>query len=128
VVQPPAEPTVTLVVPQAVQLAPDATVSATAEPVNDLRTQVGSLVDAMQAFNSGAAAPGAATQVAALTAPAVATTTLVAPVVSLVDALKQFDANGQPLGTVAMPAVSTAVTLNTTLPPKPGTDILAPSK
>jgi hypothetical protein len=91
---------------------------------------VGTLVDAMQAFNSGgtpaSSSPG--TQTASLTAPATAAPAASLGLVNMVDALKQFDANGKPiLGSSAVPAATT-VTLNTSLLPKTGTDILAPSK
>jgi phage tail protein X len=126
-----APPAISLVLPDAAP-TPTAVVTAivTAPPATDLRAQVGTLVDAMQAFNSGAAAgsAGAGTQMASLTAPVTVAPAASLGVVNMVDALKQFDANGKPiLGSSATPSATT-VTLNTSLLPKTGTDILAPSK
>jgi hypothetical protein len=98
---------------------------------DQMRAQVGSLVDAMAAFGSaepasvgvspgeGPASNQKVTTHATVTGPTM---------VGMVDAMRQFDTNGQPvlLGSSAASG-QVATTLNTTIPRKPDTDILASS-
>jgi hypothetical protein len=107
---------------------PTATTLGTAP---DLRTQVGSLADALAAFNgSGGAATSAATTVTQLTAPQAMAGAggASADLAGMVSALKQFDANGQALTSAASPSGATPVALNTTTTLKIPTDILATGK
>jgi hypothetical protein len=97
---------------------------------NDLRAQVGGLVDAMQAFSTGSsgAAGGAGGNPIPLTKEAPVISSAGGGVLGMVDALKQFDANGKPvLSGVPGQQTVAVVTLNTTGPRKPDTDILASS-
>jgi hypothetical protein len=121
---------------QAVSLQlPPASIAADSEPAvrampDPVRSQVGSMVDAMAAFgNTSVASAGAASEGALASNQKVAIYGVAAPAVTgMVDAMKQFDSNGQPLLSGAS-AVSgrVATTLNTTIPRKPDTDILASS-
>jgi len=90
-----------------------------------LRSQVGSMVDAMASFGSGSSG-GVAPSGASLTQPTGATPTTATA--GMVDAMRQFDANGQPKLTGGLTAEAVATTLNTTPTRKPDTDILASSK
>jgi hypothetical protein len=96
-----------------------------------MRSQVGSLVDAMAAFGSGGSASAGAASGEVLAPNQKVTIHAVATgpaMTGMVDAMKQFDANGQPVlsGTSATSG-QVATTLNTTIPRKPDTDILASS-
>jgi hypothetical protein len=119
--------------PALVGLAPASEVAppTPVAPVSDLRTQVGGLVDALQAFSSSGSggAGGASGDAIPLTkeAPQMAASGG-GGMLGMVDALKQFDANGKPLSMgTSGPQPATSVTLNTGAPRKPDTDILASS-
>jgi hypothetical protein len=106
----------------AVDSAPPAPATAS----DQMRSQVGSLVDAMAAFGSkGAAGPSSGESMADTQKAAVHAVAPVPAVTGMVDAMRQFDANGQPL--VATLTGNVAATLNTTIQRKPDTDILASS-
>jgi len=119
-----------LVIPATKTLASPA--AAAIAPTDNMRSQVGGMVDAMAAFGS-AGSPGSEAAATGLQAPTPAaaslTPALTTGMVGIVDAMKQFDANGQPVLTVPSGQVATAPgVLKTTLGSNPGTDILVAGK
>jgi hypothetical protein len=93
---------------------------------DQMRSQVGSLVDAMAAFgDKGSAGPVSGDALADAQKSVIHAVAPVPAVTGMVDAMRQFDANGQPL--VATLTGNVAATLNTTIQRKPDTDILASS-
>jgi hypothetical protein len=117
-----------LVTPQVKPLASPAATSAV--PTDDMRSQVGGMVDAMASFGSVDSAGGVAALApkgpTAIAPPAPGLST---GMVGIVDALKQFDANGQSVLSVPSGQVASANgVLKTTLGRNPDTDILVAGK
>jgi hypothetical protein len=129
-VAPVAAQPISLQMPTPTLAAADASSAVAAGAPTDLmRTQVGSMVDAMANFGGTGPAGGTSAD-SRLPTPEIAMHAIASGtgVTGMVDAMKQFDANGQPLlSGGAAPSGQVATSLNTNLPRKPDTDILASS-
>jgi hypothetical protein len=123
-----AVPALDLAAPEKAQPAPGL-VSAHVPTVveGDLKAQVLSLVDALQAYNSTGMPPTKTLEGPSATLqPKADASTLGAGVVGMADVLKQFDVNGRPVNAVVeAPSVSAPVMLNTAGKRKPDADMLA---
>jgi hypothetical protein len=123
-----AVPALDLVAPEKAQPAPGLVRAQLPTVVEgDLKAQVLSLVDALQAYSSTGMPP-----TKTLDGPSAAlqskadVSTLGAGVVGMADVLKQFDVNGRPVNAfVEAPSVSAPVMLNTAGKRKPDADMLA---